>query len=64
MNQQIDILREPDEILGVSGVSGKHYGMSSKVDAVAQRRFDDTMINQERRYLDAPESYTIPSSMS
>ena len=59
LNQEIHILRRPYQILGASGVSRQHYGMTSKIDAVAQRRFDHLLINQERGNVES--AWNVPT---
>jgi hypothetical protein len=52
VNENIGALREMNEILRVSRVAGKHYGVSCKVDAVAQRWLDLTVVDCKRRHFD------------
>src|SRR5437868_2832821 len=51
VNQQINSLREPDQVVSGLRVSGQDYRMRTIVDAVAERRLDGPMVYQERRDL-------------
>src|SRR5713101_57661 len=48
MNQYICAVSELDQILGVPGISGEHYGMPGVVDAIAQGWLDRSVIDGER----------------
>src|SRR6266849_809607 len=51
VNQYIRSLSELDQILGIPGISGKHYGVPGIVDAVAQGWLDRRVIDGEGRHL-------------
>src|SRR6185437_14365173 len=52
MDQNIGALRKTNEILRVSRVARKHYGVSGKIDAIAKRWLNWTVVNRKRCNLD------------
>ena len=51
VNQQINSLREPEQVVSGLRVSGQDYRMPTIVDAVTERRLDGSMVYNERRDL-------------
>jgi len=51
VDEDVNALREPDEVLGHAGVSRQHNGTAAVVDSVTERGCDGAMINQERGHL-------------
>jgi len=53
VNQHVSSLSEANEIFRVSRISREHHGVPCKVDSITRRRFDGSVIDEERCYLDS-----------